>query len=122
MFDGEEFCYACGYIGEPVEYGRAAPNRKRDMTALLLAIVPGFFGMFGLFDVYGLGHLYLRRYVRAALFLTLSIALFLAVRLSYVDRDSIFLMAANSAVFLIQAFDVLRILNRERAATVLINP
>jgi len=102
VFDGEEFCYSCGYIGEPVECVHEPLSRQSEWTAILLAIIPGFF------DVFGLGQLYLRSYLKAGLFMLSSALLFLAVNhFDIIEKDSLIHLGVRTGLFFIQAMDVM---------------
>jgi TM2 domain-containing membrane protein YozV len=106
IFDGEEFCYSCGNIGEPVECTHEPMNKSNRWIALLLALIPGFF------DVFGLGQLYLRSYFKAGLFLTISVVMYFAVPHYGVEKDSITYIGATMAIFLVQAMDVMNTIRR----------
>ena len=108
VFDGEEFCYSCGYTGEPVECVHEPMDKQSEWIALLLALIPG------IFDVFGLGQLYLRSYLKAGLFFTLSAVLYIAVSYYDVKKDDITYMGATMAIFLIQAMDVMNTIRRRK--------
>jgi len=108
VFDGEEFCYSCGYIGEPVECTHEPMDKNKEWAALLLALIPG------IFDIFGLGQLYLRSYLKAGLFLASSIILYIAGSYYGVKDDNIVYMGVTMAIFMIQAMDVMNTIRHRK--------
>ncbi len=102
---GDRFCGSCG-ARLPDQATMVQPFyrpklRRNGMAAILLALIPGFF------NVFGLGHLLLRQWSRGCMFLALGLLMWYFNGWSFVSTS--FLMAMMSiAVFFYQAMDVLR--------------
>ena len=101
VFDDETFCRRCGYDGIMLNFSDsyARPKKNDRMIAIMLAILPG------LVNVFGLGQLYLKRYIRAGIFITLTIIMYVAS--FYLDDSwqTAFTIAIMS-LFVIQSVDV----------------
>lgn len=98
---GDAFCGACG---APLPQTRVmVPKlRKYGSVALILALVPGFF------NIFGLGHLVMRSWSRGIMFLAISVVLF------YVNGFSLFstsfvMTLVCVMVYFYQAMDAIRI-------------
>lgn len=108
IFDGEAFCYSCGYSGQPMEYDTvtsSASSSKNKLIPLLLSLL-------GLVNIFGLGQLYLRKYIRAAIFLSLSVAFFAIAFIYDVKATDVIFISALTIVFCAQIFDVSYLLSR----------
>jgi len=108
IFDGEEFCYSCGNTGEPIECVHEPMNKQNEWIALLLALIPG------IFDVFGLGQLYLRSYLKAGLFLAVSLVLYFAVPHYGVDKGTLPYLGMTMVIFLAQAMDVMNTIRKRK--------
>ncbi len=65
------FCRRCGFIASDLPFRPARPKLTlKRAIGIVLALVPGFFCIFGL------GHIWFRRYRRAAMLLFISVPLF----------------------------------------------
>ncbi len=97
--EGELFCRHCG---APVA-AAATPLKvsSNSSLALLLAFVPGFF------SIYGLGHLVLKEWIRASMFLSMT-ALYWYMRMSY--NNSWVLMLLSIGLFIYQTVDIFRLI------------
>ena len=94
---GENFCGSCGAAIANPSVVQMKPV-KNAWLALGLALIPGFF------NVYGLGHLVLRKWSRGIMFLAISAILFFA-------RPAINPMLGvilDVGVFMFQAFDIMK--------------
>lgn len=111
------FCAHCGSVnGRAVQPGvqqdgSPAPvfddsTAKRAMFATMLALLPG------LFDVFGLGHIAMGKYVRAALFLVCTALLMFFRFIHPLEGYSAYLDYASLGIFILQAVDVYLIVNR----------
>jgi uncharacterized OB-fold protein len=76
------FCQHCGQpitreqVGTMTNIGIMPKMAKNSWVAIILALIPGFF------NIFGLGHLWFKRYARAAMYLCMSMPLFY---LSYIS-------------------------------------
>lgn len=97
---GDAFCGSCG---SPLpEVRMMVPKmRKNGMIAIILAMFPGFF------NVFGLGHLVLKDWSKGAMFLAMSVILF------YINggfMPTTMLMSILSiAVYFYQCMDLIRV-------------
>ena len=112
LFDDDTFCTGCGYDGEML-YADApqtrTTNKSRNTVALCLALVPG------LINIFGLGQLYLRYYVRAAIFITLTVVLYI-VDLYYLTPDwEGYFSGLVVGVYLIQSMDIFILTSRRNS-------
>jgi len=112
LFDDDTFCPRCGYDGEML-YADApqvrTTNKSGDTIALCLALLPG------LINIFGLGHLYLRCYMRAAVFITLTVVLYI-VDLYYLTSDwETYFTVLVIGVFFIQSMDIFRLTSRRNS-------
>ena len=97
----ENFCRSCGaalMTSSPIIM--PLKLKKNAFLALILALIPGFF------HVYGLGHLVLKQYLRGAMFLALSVILFIST--GYFKEHALILMMLDLGVFLFQMMDVMK--------------
>lgn len=106
---GSRHCLDCGAVRGG---GMATPDAYRvSLVAKLLALIPGIFNFFGL------GHLYLGKYRKAFAFLLLSIGLRLANDMWVAPGDianaDIVWLGASLMVFIYQLWDIYRITDRE---------
>lgn len=111
------FCAHCGSVnGRAVQPG-AQPDgspapvfddstAKKAMFATMLALLPG------LFDVFGLGHIAMGKYVKAALFLVCTALLMFFRFIHPLEGYSAYLDYASLGIFILQAVDVYLIVNR----------
>ena len=113
LLEDEMFCPRCGYDGE-MFYSESAPERtrtgkNRNMIALFLALLPG------LVNIFGLGQLYLRCYVRAAIFIALTVILYI-VNIYYLTSDwEVYFTGLVLGVYLIQSMDVFMLTSRRNS-------
>lgn len=105
------FCSKCGQrIGEFEYSGRSRPLDSTDYLTIILALVPGIFNLFGL------GHIVLRQYSRAFMYLGIS-AVLLYLRWFAPGSTVAMRLAVEIVgliVFMKQAFEVLGSVQRKR--------
>ncbi len=106
---GSNVCPSCGSAS--ARGMDMATAFKKSMIAKLLALIPGIFNFFGL------GHLYLGKYPKAFLLLMASVALRLAnerwVVPGEIPNAELIWLGASLVVFIYQLWDVYRITDRE---------
>lgn len=109
LLPGAEFCTNCGAPqGARAQVARTSQAMGILRFARMLALIPG------IFDIFGLGHLLLRRWGRGVAFLACSAGVFLA-RIKLQELDLVqtgwgtAVMIASLAIFLVQMWDVFRI-------------
>lgn len=109
MTFGTNLCPACGSVGTPAIDMTTA--FRTSLLAKLLALIPGIFNFFGL------GHLYLGKYQKAFFLLLASLALRLAnerwVVPGNIPNAEMVWLGASLVVFIYQLWDVYRITDRE---------
>ena len=96
--EGEMFCRQCGSplaVSSPIRVG------KDSYLALFLALIPGFF------SVYGLGHLVLKEWIRGGMFLAMT-AIYWYMRSS--STNTLLLPFLSVGLFIYQAMDIARII------------
>lgn len=110
------FCPYCGstegyFMESETVPGVMSPEVQaemgRVMFATMLALLPG------LFDIYGLGHLVLRRYVRAGVFLACTAVLLYAKYVQDIPFVNEYMAYISIGIFIIHALDVYLIVNRK---------
>lgn len=99
---GDAFCGACGAALPQVQMIRPK-MRKFGGVAMVLALIPGFF------NIFGLGHLLLKSWARGLMFLALTAIMF------YVNGMSLFptsfmLSLISVAIYFYQAMDIVRVI------------
>lgn len=96
----EDFCPSCGT--PPI---RAVPVRigSKALAAILLAMIPGFF------NIFGLGHILLKQYVRGGMFLIMSGILWW-IYPGYAAAPSITIMFIKLGIFMYQLMDLYRVI------------
>jgi len=114
---GESTAMVCHKCGEPLTGNESVcpkcstplvkeiPEqvRKYALWALLLALVPGFF------NIFGLGHILMKQYGRGGMFLIISGVLWL-IYPGYTLAPSFFIMFIRILVFMYQLFDLYRVI------------
>ena len=80
---------------------------RRIRMAIILALIPG------ILNVFGLGQIYMRRFVRGIAFLACSVFYFIERFLEYFGIDYWVLVGFTLAVFALQLFDIFRIVKAE---------
>ncbi len=98
VHEGEMFCRHCG---SPLNSASPLKVDTNGTVALILALVPGFF------SIYGLGHLYLKEWIRGGMFLAMS-ALYWYMRTS--TGNTLLLMLLSIGLFIYQALDIARLI------------
>ena len=96
---GELFCGRCGY---PLKAQPPFSFSKRSVAAMMLALIPGFF------SVYGLGHLVMKEWVRGAMFLAMT-ALYWYMRMG-AGSNGILIILLSVALYIYQASDLFRVI------------
>lgn len=108
LIPGSGSCPSCG---APVAGKVSEHSLRTSMVAKLLALVPGVFNLFGL------GHLYLGKYVKALILLVVSVALRLAndawVVPGEIPHADVAWLVVSLSVFVYQLWDVYRIADHE---------
>lgn len=98
------FCQHCGAPITKVQMATFRPKMvKYGWIGIALALIPGFF------NIYGLGHLYFKRWTRAAMFLLMS-AFMLYVKYGGVELTvwtNLIFGIVSIAIYLMQAMEVL---------------
>src|SRR5689334_17221737 len=89
----------------------SSSTRSKSSTAFLLTLIPGLFGLFGL------GHLYLRRFIRGLSFVGYSIVLYAVVALIFTLPWTTYVLSFVAPVMWIGGllycmFDVRRVARR----------
>ncbi len=103
-FRGDEFfCGSCGTALVRTSNPRGKLDGK-GILALILALVPGFF------NVFGLGHLVLRQWSRGVMFLGLTAVLWW-ITPTFQATSPIMLMLLQVGLFMYQAMDIFRFVN-----------
>lgn len=85
----------------------AKVNVNKIRLALALALIPG------IFDIYGLGHFIMGRYIRGAAFLCCTVAAYYERFTGYFGIDTTVMFVATLVVLIIQIFDVFRIIKKD---------
>lgn len=101
----DEFCGACGAKLPSLSTYRPyiRPKlRKNGALALMLALIPGFF------NVFGLGHLVLRQWSRGAMFLAMSVLVWYLTDWK-LYTDDLFVTMIHILVYFYQAMDIFRV-------------
>lgn len=99
--EGDQYCGSCGakvqYVQVPM-----MKMRKYGMIAVALAVIPGFF------NVFGLGHLLMKEWSKGIMFLVISAVLW------YIDpfgtSTNVVMMLASIFVFVYQAMDIFNVI------------
>ncbi|MFA6679895.1 MAG: zinc ribbon domain-containing protein [Candidatus Methanomethylophilaceae archaeon] len=98
------FCSNCGQLikqASPVKQNKYSATLT--MTAMMLAFIPG------IFDVFGLGHFVLGKWVRGSIFLSCSVAIYYVDTYYVLDKTMEYvLIFVCMALFVIQALDLYR--------------
>lgn len=100
------FCGVCGTKLNPVAQFPNIPApvmRKHGYAAILLAFIPGFF------NIYGLGHLVMRKWSRGLMFMAMGLIIWYINGWQLASSSSL-VMILNIAVFFYQAIDITRII------------
>ena len=100
--EGDQFCGSCGARIQAAHV--PAKMRKYGMLALALAVIPGFF------NIFGLGHLVMRNWSRGIMFLIISAVLWYLSPFGF--GDNFVVMILSIMVFFYQAMDILNIIYR----------
>lgn len=98
---GDMFCGKCG-ASLPKPAAMMPRMRKYGNVAILLALIPGFF------NVFGLGHILMRSYARGAMFLVMSLVVWYLSGWSLYGGGML-VMLLSLALYLYQCFDVMRV-------------
>ena len=104
VFEEDGFCSRCGYNGVmlDIDVSTVPVSKSTRMVAMLLAILPG------LVNVFGIGHLFLGRYIRAGILLMITAALFLTS--GYIPEDWKYpFLILIFVIYFVQAMDVMSI-------------
>ena len=102
---GDEFCGACGVKLPPAAVVRpyVQPRMRRNgVLAMMLAILPGFF------NVFGLGHLVMRQWSRGLMFLAMSLVIWYLCGWTFYSED-LLVTILSVMVFFYQAMDIFRV-------------
>ena len=100
---GDSYCGKCGaQLSRVVPMAVRARMRKHANLALMVALIAGFF------NVFGLGHLILRSYSRGVMFLVLSVVIWYLNGWSLFGSDFVMVML-TVLVYFYQAIDVTRV-------------
>jgi len=109
---GSDYCPHCGEKLEdtntvPITFRRVRPFTNKDLMAIALAIVPGFF------NIFGLGQIVQRRWSRAFVFMAATLLL-LYVGPSFLTTANHYtiLVILQVSVFIFSISDVLRGINQ----------
>jgi predicted RNA-binding Zn-ribbon protein involved in translation (DUF1610 family) len=116
---GDLFCPNCGKPRTKAQMGTFRPKMvKNGMVGLLLAFIPGALGFLpigaigplpGLFSIFGLGHLYFKKWTRGGMFLLMTAVMFF-FRFREVDTSltmNIIFTITSIFIYLLQAMEVL---------------
>lgn len=104
---GDVYCGSCGATLPQIQMVRPK-MRKYGTVAMVLALIPGFFNLFGL------GHLVLRSWSKGLMFLALTVILFYVNGMTLIPTS--FLMSMVCVlVYLYQAMDLFRVVYSSEA-------
>lgn len=100
----DEFCGKCGckLNPQPVMPMPFPRMRKNGNLALILAILPGFF------NIFGLGHLVMKKYSRGCMFLGISLILWY-LNGWQLSSSNMTVMILDLLVFFYQSMDIFRV-------------
>ncbi|MDO5861248.1 MAG: zinc ribbon domain-containing protein [Thermoplasmata archaeon] len=99
---GDRYCGKCGTeIPDSVRPMMTPKLRSNGTLAIALALLPGFF------NIFGLGHFVLKQYARGAMFLVMTLVLWFLNDWSW-RASSVFTMFLDVAVYFYQCMDILR--------------
>ncbi len=98
IHEGEMFCRHCG---SPLDVASPIGYDNNTIVAVLLALIPGFF------SIYGLGHLVLKEWIRGGMFLAMT-AIYWYMRSA--SGNSILLLFLSVGLFIYQALDIARLI------------
>lgn len=97
------YCGKCGQKLEPTLQFPVQPKmRKNGNLAVFLALVPGFF------NIFGLGHLVLKEWSRGIMFLVITVVLWYINGWSFVNTNFV-VTIIDLLVYVYQAMDILRL-------------
>ena len=77
--------------------------RSRPLRAILLALIPGFF------NIFGLGHLLMRNWSKGLMYLAISVIIWYMCGWTFVSSN-LMITLLSVAVFFFQAMDIFRII------------
>ena len=97
---GESFCGNCG-AALVLERGTPAKLDSKRLIALALAIIPGFF------NIFGLGRLGMRQWARGLMFIAITVVLSIICPF-YVPSPTMFIVLVRVGVFMYHALDIMR--------------
>lgn len=112
MPQGADYCPHCGEPSSSSNVAIGSPSisrrfSNRHIIALVLAIVPGFF------NIFGLGHLVAKRWSKAFVFLSMTVILYyLTPSFLQYSNTSIFLVVIQVFVFIYSLFDLFGAISR----------
>jgi len=109
MLSDDLFCPNCGERRSKMQLAAFRPKMvKYGWIGLILALVPGALGFIpGLPGIYGLGHLYFKKWTRGAVFLLFSVFLFYARTTSDTSIwTSLFFQITAIVIYLFQVMEV----------------
>ncbi len=100
---GDQFCGSCGaHLDHGATPVRMIPRMKKNGNlAIMLALLPGFF------NIFGLGHLVMKQYSRGLMFLGISLVLWYLNGWSFTNT-SLLLTVLDICVFFYQCMDLFR--------------
>ncbi len=97
---GDAFCGSCG--AALVQLPPRVKVKKYGQVALLLAVLPG------MFFIFGLGHFVLKSWSRGLMFLAMSAILWYISPPGYLPSENIYIFVVQIGVYMYQAVDVMR--------------
>lgn len=98
----------CGKCGNKVQSSAPAVSvrmtlRKNGMLALMIGLI------FGVVNIFGIGHLIMKKWSRGIMFLAIS-AILLYIDPHFITSSSFYIMAIRMLVFMYQSMDLLGII------------
>lgn len=110
--DGADFCIKCGHRLGEYEYAptRRTPLGPKDYLIMAVAFIPGAF------NIFGLGHILLKKYSRGFMYLVISMVLLYMIYCSPELNRSVYLMLEllGFVIYMKQSFEVLYEIYRGR--------
>lgn len=98
--DGAAYCIKCGSgVQQPVVPVRLT-MRKNGMFALMLGLI------FGIFNIFGIGHLLLKKWSRGLMFLAMGMVIFY-IDPHFLSSSSFLTMVLRMMLFMYQSLDLL---------------
>ncbi len=99
---GDVYCGACGHELPDARPTIALRQRKNASIAIMLALIPGFF------NIFGLGHFVLKNYARGMMFLVIGIVI-MYINGWQLFSTSFFISVIHIGMYLYQCMDIMHL-------------